>query len=85
MSGATVHQICFDNAYGPPTLTSRVGGNKLILYPSLSDSALDYAIGVEAADMVFSTENYAAGYKFYAGIAVVSTISGNGISLLRVQ
>ena len=78
MSGATVFQILFNNAYGPPTLTSRAGGNKIILYPSLSASALDYAIGVESSDLFFSTENSFAGYKFYAGPSVVTSISGGG-------
>ena len=68
----TVNQILFGTAYGAPTLTTRAGGNKLILYPSLSASLLDYAIGVEAADLFFSTENSAAGYKFYAGPSVVT-------------
>jgi hypothetical protein len=68
----------FDTAYGAPTLTTRAGGNKLILYPSLSASLLDYAIGVESADLFFSTENSFAGYKFYAGPSVVTSISGSG-------
>ena len=68
----------FSNAYGAPTLTSRAGGNKLILYPSLSASLLDYAIGVESTDMFFSVENNAAGYKFYAGSSVVTSVSGTG-------
>ena len=74
----TVNQILFDTTFGAPTLTASAGGNKLILYPSLSASLLDYAIGVETADMFFSTENSSAGYKFYGGTAVATTISGTG-------
>ena len=47
----TVNQILFGTAYGAPTRTTRAEGNKLILYPSLSASLLDYAIGVESADL----------------------------------
>ncbi len=74
----SVGQIIFSTNYAAPTLTTRSVGNKLIVYPSLWASELDYAIGVESNDMFFSVENIAAGYKFYAGMTVVSTISGNG-------
>ena len=74
----SVGQIICSINYAAPTLTTRSVGNKLILYPSLSASELDYAIGVETSDMFFSVENNAAGYKFYAGMTIVSTISGNG-------
>ena len=74
----TVDQIMFSNAYSAPTLTSRAPGNKLILYPSLTASELDYAIGVETSDMFFSTENSGAGYKFYTGSSVATSISGGG-------
>ena len=78
MSAAEVPLIKFTNAYGAPTLTSRAPGNKLVLYPSLSASLLDYAIGIEEADMFFSTENSSAGYKFYCGPTCRTTISGMG-------
>ena len=78
MSAAEVPKIIFTNVYSAPTLTSRAPGNKLILFPSLSASELDYAIGVESSDMFFSTENNAAGHKFYCGPICRTTISGIG-------
>ena len=74
----SVGQIICSTNYAAPSLTTRSVGNKLILYPSLTASELDYAIGVESSDMFFSVEKNAAGYTFYAGMTVVSTISGNG-------
>ncbi len=47
----TVERLLFNTYYGPPTLTTSSIGNKLSLYPSLSSTNLDYAIGIEDNDM----------------------------------
>ncbi len=50
-----VKYICSNN-YAEPSLTTRSVGNKLILYPSLTASELDYAICVESSDMFLVLE-----------------------------
>ncbi len=46
-------RVMCPTAYGAPSLTNRSAGSKLVLYPSLSSTNLDYAIGVETNDMFF--------------------------------
>jgi hypothetical protein len=73
-------QVLFDTASNPPTLTTRSTGTKLVLYPSLTTIAADYAIGVEGSNMWLSVAGDAAGngFKFYGNTTNVATIKGNG-------
>jgi hypothetical protein len=64
----------------PPTFTTTSNGTKIVLWPSISNTMVDYAIGIEAGSTWFSipqaTSNF--GYKWYAGNTVIATLSGNG-------
>lgn len=64
----------------PPTFTTTSNGTKIVLWPSISNTMVDYAIGIEAGNTWFSipqaTSNF--GYKWYAGNTVIATLSGNG-------
>ena len=72
-------KIVFNTSYGAPTLSTRSTGIKIVLYPAISSTNLDYSIGVETNDMFFTTEYGTCGYKFYAGINEVASISGGGL------
>ena len=41
----------FNTSYGAPTLSTRSTGSKIVLYPAISSTNLDYSIGVETNDM----------------------------------
>lgn len=64
----------------PPTFTTASNGTKIVLWPSISSTMVDYAIGIEAGNTWFSipqaTNNF--GYKWYAGNTTIATLSGNG-------
>jgi hypothetical protein len=64
----------------PPTFTTSSNGTKIVLWPSISSTMVDYAIGIEAGNTWFSipqaTNNF--GYKWYAGNTTIATLSGNG-------
>ena len=64
----------------PPTFTTTSNGTKIVLWPSISSTMVDYAIGIEAGNTWFSvpqaTNNF--GYKWYAGNTAIATLSGNG-------
>jgi hypothetical protein len=64
----------------PPTFTTTSNGTKIVLWPSISNTMVDYAIGIEAGSTWFSipqaTSNF--GYKWYAGNTVIATLSGSG-------
>lgn len=54
-----------------PTLTTRSNGTKMVLYESLSGSALDFAIGIEAGAMWVSGN----GIKFYGSTPSVQPMT----------
>eukprot|EP00732_Lithocolla_globosa_P000105 Lithocolla_globosa_v1_NODE_20_length_9637_cov_33.687643.p1 type:complete len:527 gc:universal NODE_20_length_9637_cov_33.687643:5143-3563(-) len=50
---------------GAPTLTNRSVGSKLVLYPAVSSSQVDYGIGIESGTLWFSTPNIENYFKWY--------------------
>jgi hypothetical protein len=66
LSNSTRNTIIYSSSgISPPTLTSRSLGTKMVLYPQISSSNLDYALGIETNTMWFSS---AAGqFKWYSG------------------
>jgi hypothetical protein len=64
----------------PPTFTTASNGTKIVLWPSISSTMVDYAIGIEGGNTWFSIPQAANnfGYKWYAGNTAIATLSGNG-------
>lgn len=54
------------SGYAAPTVTTRSAGTKLVLYPGISSTAVDWAIGIESATMWFSASASSSGFKWYA-------------------
>jgi hypothetical protein len=54
-----------------PTVTTRSNGTKLLLWPGISATQVDYAIGVETNHMWFSVANTDNGFKWYANTTQV--------------
>lgn len=70
------NQLIAFNASGTnaPSLTNRSNGTKLLLFPNLSASTLDYSIGIRnpatnglGASMTFTASTAADGFEWYAG------------------
>jgi hypothetical protein len=53
---------------GPPTLTTRSVGSKLVFYPSLSSADADFAIGIEGGTLWYGVSNTTTQHIFYHGI-----------------
>lgn len=72
------------NGTGPPTFTTRSTGTKLVLYPALGATAVDYGIGVAANQVWMSVPqaNSASVFSWYGGTTQLATFDGTGI--LRV-
>lgn len=67
-----------------PTLTTRSTGTRLVLYPLISASAVDYAIGVESNNMWFSVPNNTGnGFKFYTKTTNVCQIDNTAVSIFH--
>jgi len=81
LNGATSNRIDFNtNGTGAPAFTTRSAGTKLVLYPSLSGSVADYAMGINAATMWSSIPENNASFKFkwYGATTEVASLDGAG-------
>jgi hypothetical protein len=81
LNGATSNRIDFNtNGTGAPAFTTRSAGTKLVLYPSLSGSVTDYAMGIAAATMWSSVPENNSGFKFkwYGATTEVASLDGAG-------
>lgn len=65
-----------------PTTTTRSAGTKLVLYPDLSTTQNDYALGVESGHLWFTTGNgILGGFKWYANSVNIMTSNAAGLTL----
>jgi hypothetical protein len=81
LNGATSNRIDFNtNGTGAPAFTTRSAGTKLLIYPSLSGSVADYAIGIDAATLWSSIPENNSGFKFkwYGATTEVANLDGAG-------
>ena len=82
LNGATSNRVEWNTAgTGAPAFTTRSAGTKLLLYPSLSGSVADYAIGIDAATMWYSVpeNNVSFKFKWYGATTEIASLSGTGV------
>jgi hypothetical protein len=65
-----------------PSFTSRSVGTKIVLYDSLSGSAVDYAIGMGSSTLWNSVETTSGYFKWYGGTTLAATLTGGGLLTL---
>ena len=65
---------------GAPTFTSRSAGTKLLLYPAISGSQVDYAMGINSATLWSSVPVNSSSFyfKWYGGTTEVASLDGTG-------
>jgi len=79
LNGATGNRIDFNtNGVTAPTFTTRSVGTKIVLYPTLDASNVDYAFGIESSTLWSSVPSSSAQFKWYAGTTNIATLSGTG-------
>jgi len=81
LNGATSNRVEWNTqGTGAPAFTTRSAGTKLLLYPSLSGSVADYAIGISAATMWSSVPENNSSFKFkwYGATTEVASLDGAG-------
>jgi hypothetical protein len=79
LTNATSNNIFFyGNGANAPTFTTRSAGTKIVLWPSLSGTAVDNAIGVGLDGPWFSTANTSSVFKWYGGTTLAATLTGTG-------
>jgi hypothetical protein len=81
LNGATGNRIDFNiNGVQAPTFTTRSTGTKIVLYPGLTASQVDYAIGIESGSLWNSIPNSSGHtFKWYAATTNVATLTGGGV------
>ena len=81
LNGATSNRIDWsDVGTGTPTFTTRSDGTKALLYPALSGSQVDYAIGINAATLWSSVPVNSSSFyfKWYGGETQIASLDGTG-------
>jgi hypothetical protein len=65
---------------GAPTFTTRSSGTKLLLYPAISGSQVDYAMGIDSATLWSSVPVNSSSFyfKWYGGTTNVTSLDGTG-------
>lgn len=79
LNGANGNRIDWNtNGVAAPAFTTRSAGTKLVLYPQISASAVDYAFGIESNTLWSSVPTTTQQFKWYAGTTNIMTLAGNG-------
>lgn len=79
LNGANGNRIDFSTAgVAAPAFTTRSAGTKLVLYPSVGASLVDYALGIEAATLWSSVPDSSYRFKWYAGTTNIASLFGTG-------
>jgi len=81
LNGSTSNRVEWNTqGTGAPAFTTRSAGTKLLMYPAISGSQVDYAMGINAATMwssvpVASSSFY---FKWFGGETEVASLDGTG-------
>jgi hypothetical protein len=80
LSNGTNNRIDFvASGVAAPAYTTRSTGTKLVLYPAMSGSSVDYGIGIAGSTLWFSTATTSTQFQWYGGTSVAATLNGSGI------
>jgi|688.fasta_scaffold03774_16 hypothetical protein len=79
LNGATGNRIDFNtNGVAAPSFTTRSAGTKIVLYPNISGSDVDFAFGVDTNTLWSSVPNSFTQFKWYAGTTQLADLKGSG-------
>jgi hypothetical protein len=83
LNGATGNRIDFVSAgVGAPSVTTRSVGTKLVLYPGVGASTVDYGLGIDTNILWSSVPGSSQQFKWYAGTTNIATLKGTGELIL---
>ena len=81
LNGATGNRIDFNaNGIAAPAFTTRSAGTKIVLYPSLTGSIMDYALGINTSTFWLSVPGNVDSdkFSFYGGTTEALAVTGSG-------
>jgi len=80
LNGATGNRIDFNiNGFAAPSFTTRSVGTKIVLYPAVNATNVDYAIGIDAGVLWNSVNLTTSSFKWYAATTNIATLDGTGV------
>jgi hypothetical protein len=78
LNGATGNRIDFNgNGIAAPALTTRSAGTKIVLFPAVSASTTDYALGIDSSTLWYSVASAAGIFKWYGATTLNMALEGN--------
>lgn len=79
LNNGTSNMILFNTAgVAAPTFTTRSAGTKIVLYPNLSSTLTDFALGMEGSTMWSSVPGAGNNFKWYAGTTQIMLLDSSG-------
>ena len=82
LDGATGNRIDWNiEGVAAPAITTRSAGTKLVLYPQVSATSVDFGMGIETNHMWFSVADTGDGFKWYANTTQLAVANTSGITV----
>jgi hypothetical protein len=79
LNGTTGNRIDFAVAgVAAPATTTRSVGTKLVLYPGVTASNVDFALGIDSSTMWYSVNTTTSQFRWYGGTTIAATLTGAG-------
>jgi hypothetical protein len=79
LNGATGNRIDFNtNGVAAPAFTTRSAGTKIVLFPNIGASTVDYAFGIDSYTLWSSVIDSSGSFKWYAGTTNIASLFGTG-------
>jgi hypothetical protein len=81
LNGPSGNRIDFNSqGLAPPSTGTRSVGTKIVFFPLVGSTQVDYALGMEAGTMWFSVPQVASRqFRWYAGTTNITTLTGAGV------
>ncbi|WP_341840862.1 tail fiber domain-containing protein [Chitinophaga caseinilytica] len=73
-----IHFVNVAATVAKPTLVTRSPGTKIVLYPNVGATTVDYAMGTEEGAIWSSVKDNSASFKWYAATTNIATLAGSG-------
>lgn len=80
LTNATSNWIYWNtNGVAPPSVTTRSTGTKLVLWPAISSTGVDYAIGIESGTLWYSVPTPNEKFQWYANTTSIMIANTTGL------
>ena len=79
LTNGSANYISFNiNGVSAPTFNASSSGTKILLYPYVSSTSADFAIGISSGTLWTGVPNSGQQFQWFAGTSTIATLSGTG-------